>query len=69
MERKNSNDQVELYPLTDDKYTSEEARVSMEGLIDTYPEMDAIIVVGRVGMALDGTLAAIDGRGKTEITM
>ncbi|GFI01807.1 hypothetical protein IMSAGC005_00633 [Lachnospiraceae bacterium] len=61
----NPDDQVELYPLADDKYTSEEARAAVEGLIDTYPEMDAIIVVGGGGMALDGTLAAIDGRGKT----
>lgn len=61
----NPDDQVELYPLADDKYTSEEARGAVEGLIDTYPEMDAIIVVGGGGMALDGTLAAIDGRGKT----
>ena len=34
-------------------------------MIDTYPDMDAILVVGGGGMALDGTLAAIDGRGKT----
>lgn len=61
----NPDDLVELYPLSDDKYTSEEARAAVEGLIDTYPEMDAIIVVGGGGMALDGTLAAIDGRGKT----
>lgn len=63
--KENPDDQVELYPLADDKYTSEEARAAVEGLIDTYPEMDAIIVVGGGGMALDGTLAAIDGRGKT----
>lgn len=59
------DDQVELCPLVDDKYTSEEARAAVEGMIDTYPDMDAIIVVGGGGMALDGTLAAIDGRGKT----
>lgn len=63
--KENPDDQVELYPLADDKYTSEEARAAVEGLIDTYPVMDAIIVVGGGGMALDGTLAAIDGRGKT----
>lgn len=61
----NPDDQVELYPLVDDKYTSEEARAAVEGMIDTYPDMDAIIVVGGGGMALDGTLAAIDGRNKT----
>jgi ribose transport system substrate-binding protein len=58
----NPDDQAELYPLADDKYTSEEARAAVEGLIDTYPEMDSIIVVGGGGMALDGTLAAIAGR-------
>lgn len=59
-----SEDPVELYPLVDDKYTSEEARAAVEGLIDTYPKMDSLIVVGGGGMALDGALSAIAGRNK-----
>lgn len=61
----NPDDKAELYPLVDDKYTSEEARAGAEGMIDSYPNMDAIIVVGGGGMALSGVLAAVDGRGLT----
>lgn len=59
------DDQVELYPLADDKYTAEEGRAAAEGLMDSYPKMDAIIVVGGGGMCLQGVIAAVDGRGKT----
>ena len=61
----NANDKVTLLPLVDNKYTSEEARQAVEGLIDANPNMDGLIVVGGGGSPLEGALAGIAGKGKT----
>jgi len=59
----NSNDQATLMNVVDDKYTAEEARQAVEGIIDSTPNIDGLIVVGGGGQALVGSLAAIKAKG------
>lgn len=61
----NADDQVTLLPLVDNKYTSEETRQAVEGLIDANPNMDGLIVVGGGGSPLEGAIAGVAGKGKT----
>jgi len=56
------SDKAILMNVVDDKYTSEEARQAVEGMIDANPTMDGLIVVGGGGQPLEGALAAIKAK-------
>ena len=57
------SDKAVLMNVIDDKYTSEEARQAVEGMIDANPTMDGLVVVGGGGQPLEGALAAIRAKG------
>lgn len=59
----NPNDKAVLMDVVDDKYSSEEARQAVEGMISAHPTMDGLVVVGGGGQALEGALAAIKAKG------
>ncbi|MDC7227810.1 MAG: substrate-binding domain-containing protein [Spirochaetales bacterium] len=61
----NPGDRAILMDVVDDKYTSEEARQAVEGMIDANPTMDGLIVVGGGGQSLEGALAAVKAKGLT----
>lgn len=61
----NADDKAVLMDVVDDKFTSEEARQAVEGIIDANPTMDGLVVVGGGGQSLEGALAAIDAKGLT----
>lgn len=61
----NPNDQAVLMNVVDDKYSSEESRQAVEGMIDANPTMDGLIVVGGGGQALEGALAAVKAKNLT----
>lgn len=61
----NPDDQVNLMDAIGDKSTSELARQAAESLIDANPTMDGIAVLGGGGGPLEGTISAVEAKGKT----
>lgn len=61
----NPKDKAILMNVVDDKYSSEESRQAVEGMIDANPTMDGLIVVGGGGQALEGALAAVKAKNLT----
>ena len=64
--KSNPSDKAVLMDVVDDKYTSEEARQAVEGMIDANPTMDGLVVVGGGGQSLEGALAAVKAKGLTD---
>ncbi len=60
-----ADDKVVLGDVVDDKYSAEEARQAVEGMIDANKDMDGLVVVGGGGQSLEGALGAITAKGLT----